>query len=412
MLIERFITSYVRKKNAEYMRFAPSEDLSIPERRAGVPLMLYVHVPFCEQLCPYCSFNRVVFEAGVARSYFKALRREMEMYRELGYDFHALYVGGGTPTVLVDELAETLGLARKIFSIGEVSVETNPNHLTDANVAILREAGVQRLSVGVQSFDNDLLKTIERHHKYGSGEEIQERLSRILGLFQTVNVDMIFNFPTQTMVVLEQDLATINKLGVDQVTYYPLMVSDFTASAMRRKLGEVDYNRGQAFYTKIVEMLDDAFESSTAWCFSRKQGMIDEYVVNFDEYAGLGSGSIGYLGGAVYANTFDIGEYVRRIGAGRLPVMARKECSLDERLRYDFLMKLFGLKLDLAEMDRRYGVKTGRHLWPDMLFFRLVGGLTRQGDLLRLTPRGQYFWVLMMREFFVAVNNFRDYCRA
>lgn len=411
MLIERFITSYVRKKNAEYMRFAPSENLSVPAGPGGVPLMLYMHVPFCEQLCPYCSFNRVVFNEDVARPYFRALRREMELYRDAGYDFQALYVGGGTPTVLVDELAETLTLAKRLFSVGEVSVETNPNHLTDGNVAVLREAGVGRLSVGVQSFDNGLLKTIERHHKYGSGEEIQERLSGILGKFRTVNVDMIFNFPTQTMAVLEKDLETVNRLGVDQVTYYPLMVSDYTASVMRRKLGEVDYDRGQAYYERIVEMLDDAFEPATAWCFSRRKGMIDEYVVNYEEYAGLGSGSIGYLGGAVYANTFDIRDYVRRIDAGKLPVAAKKECSLTERLRYDFLMKLFGLELDLAEMERRYGARAARRLWPDILFFQMAGGLRRQGTVLRLTPRGQYFWVLMMREFFVAVNNFRDYCR-
>jgi len=463
MLIERFIANYARKKNESYLQFAPSASITIPRRSGDIPTLLYMHVPFCEELCPYCSFNRVTFQEGLARSYFAALRKEIIMYKELGYDFKALYVGGGTPTVLIDELEETIGLIRQKFNIIEVSVETNPNHLTSNNIEMLKKMGVNRLSVGVQTFDDGLLKTIERYHKYGNSQEITERLQYTQGNFQTLNVDMIFNFPTQTMEILEKDLSALIGLKVDQVTYYPLMVSSFTRDIMNNKLGSVDYDRGKNFYQKITEMLSPQYKASTAWCFSRNDKMadsrnpargnladvqaqvgeilstqgvregvapaawlpegatgyplagvpvIDEYVVNYDEYAGLGSGSIGYLGGSAYANTFDIREYIERINEGLLPVAAKKAFSMKERLCYNLLMKLFGLSLDIEQLSAKYGVNIYRYLWPEIVFFRLTGGLEKHGNLLTLTKKGQYYWVLMMREFFIGVNNFRDYCRA
>jgi coproporphyrinogen III oxidase-like Fe-S oxidoreductase len=368
-------------------------------------------VPFCEELCPYCSFNRVVFREDLARPYFDALRKEIRAYRELGYDFQAVYVGGGTPTVLMDELERALTLCKEIYNVRDVSVETNPNHLTPENLDRLVGMGVHRLSVGVQTFDNGLLKTIQRYHKYGSGAEIAERLALTQGRFRTLNVDMIFNFPGQTMHILEHDVSTVLQLGVDQVTFYPLMVSDSTRHVLRRKMGAVDFDRGGAYYRRITEMLSSRYRPATAWCFSRTDAMIDEYVVNFDEYAGLGSGSIGYLGGSAYANTFDIPEYTRLTNRGVLPVAARRDFTLKERLLYDFLMKLFGLSLDMDELGRKHGVKSLRYLWPEIFFFRAAGAFRKEGPTLRLTPKGQYYWVIMMREFFTGVNNFRDYCR-
>jgi len=412
MFIEKFITHVARKKNAHYLQFSPSETSTVPENKNDSPMLMYIHVPFCEELCPYCSFNRVVFRDELARPYFGALRKEIIMYRDLGYTFTGLYVGGGTPTVLPDELAETINLIRQVYPVREISVETNPNHLTEANLHILKKCGVNRLSVGVQTFNNDLLKAIERFHKYGSGEEIADRIRATQGIFQTLNIDMIFNFPSQTMSILENDLSTLLDLEVDQITYYPLMISTSTEAVMKRKLGMVNYTRGRDFYERILGMLLPQYRPSTAWCFSRTQAPIDEYVVNYEEYAGLGSGSIGYLAGSAYANTFDIHEYIAKINHGIMPIAGKKKFSLKERLRYDFLMKLFGMKLDLDYLNARYGLKIYTYLWPEIMFFRFVGGLKRRGNILFLTERGQYYWVLMMREFFIGVNNFRDYCRA
>ncbi|HOC37964.1 MAG TPA: coproporphyrinogen III oxidase family protein, partial [Thermodesulfobacteriota bacterium] len=395
MRIEDFITRIARKQNARYLRFSPEASLVLPPPTQGVPLLLYLHVPFCQELCPYCSFNRIVFQEPLARAYFAALRSEISLYRDRGYRFSSLYVGGGTPTILMDELAATLEHAAASFSLTEISVETNPNHLTEGNLSILKDLGVNRLSVGVQSFDDDLLRAMERYHKYGSGSEIVQRLAASLGRFDTLNVDMIFNFPLQTQASLERDLGILTDLQVDQLTYYPLMSAVSTREKIKTKLGgTVDYHREKQFYQTIIRHLAADYQPSTAWCFSRNASMIDEYVVNFDEYAGLGSGSLGYLGGSAYANTFGIQDYIDQVKSGRLPLAAKRDFSLRDRMRYDFLMKLFGLRLDLADLEKKWRVPAHLGLLPELLFFFAIGGLRKEGKVLSLTPRGQYYWVI------------------
>lgn len=392
------------------MQFNEGEQPFLPSCDSENSRLLYIHVPFCEQLCPYCSFNRVPFDESLCREYFSALRREISLYMTKGYDFQGIYVGGGTPTVLIDELVHTLEFAKECFSIGEISVETNPNHLTAERVTSLQKAGVNRLSVGIQSFDDDLLRAMGRHGKYGSGAANIERLRNISGYFDTLNADMIFNFPLQTSDTLNRDLSMLIETGVDQVTYYPLMVSDLTRQVVEETLGTVDYGKEKAFYKLIVKRLLPHYRFSSAWCFSRKDTMIDEYIVDYDEYAGLGSGSIGYMGGACYSNTFDIREYIERLKKDDMPLMASRVFAIGDRIRYDFLMKLFGLELDAAPLQKKYGRGLFRYLWKDIVAFGLAGGLRYHRGTFHLTGPGRYYWVIIMREFFTAVNNFRAFC--
>ncbi|OPY90435.1 MAG: Oxygen-independent coproporphyrinogen-III oxidase 1 [Syntrophus sp. PtaU1.Bin208] len=407
------LVGYMARRNfSRVMRFEEGQRPSLPAVSSGEPRLLYLHVPFCERLCPYCSFNRFVFEEGRCREYFSALRREIRLYKEKGYNFGGVYVGGGTPTLLLDELEETLDLVRRCFSIREVSVETNPNHLVPERLERLSRIGINRLSVGIQSFNDGLLKAMDRYDKYGSGAEIVERLQQAQGRFDTLNADMIFNFPSQDMAMLDRDLDILLDLGVDQVTWYPLMVSDSTRQVVTRTLGAVGKGREKAFYERIRERLGREYRFSSAWCFSRKGTMIDEYIVDYDEYAGLGSGSIGYLDGVCYANTFDLAEYCKRLSRDELPLMAARTFTLEERMRYDFVMKLFSTKLNHSQLLAKYGGHLSSRLWLDLILFRLVGALRYSEPDWRLTKWGCYLWVVIMREFFTAVNNFRDFCRA
>jgi len=200
------------------------------------------------------------------------------------------------------------------------------------------------------------------------GEEIVSRLRATQGKLDTLNVDMIFTFPCRPG-QRSTDLSILTELGADQITYYPLMPSSYAAEAMRKRLGgSVDFRREKGFYNLIADTLSAQYTPSTAWCFSRSDALIDEYVVNFDEYAGLGSGSIGYLGGSVYANTFDIGDYIARVNKGAFPLVGRKDSSLKEQLRYDFLMKLFGLELDLEKLAAKFNVNVYQYLWSEIVF--------------------------------------------
>lgn len=413
-MISSIVAHTSKKQFARALNFQDGPTPELPACADDQPRLLYIHIPFCEELCPYCSFHRIRLNEPLARRYHAALRREMSLYRLRGYRFSGLYVGGGTPTVLMDELAETLQIARELFPVESVSVETNPNHLTDANIAALAQAGVNRLSVGVQTFDDGLLRKIARYDKYGSGEDIASRLRAAQGAFDTLNADMIFNFPEQTAPMLEADLAILLKLGMQQITFYPLMVSTLTRRLMQKTLGDVNFRREKSFFNLIRRRLEPQYDSSSAWCFSRKSAassLIDEYVVDFDEYAGLGSGAIGYLQGVCYANTFDIERYIRDLTQDRLPLQASRRFDLPDRMRYDFLMKLFSTRMNVEELEKKYGGRFFKTLWKEMAAFILAGSFRYFSPHLYLTPRGRYLWVVMMREFFIAVNNFRDHCR-
>lgn len=406
--IDAFISRYMRLQVRRILSFPPAAPgrqpaappPAVPPPAAGARYLLYLHIPFCEELCPYCSFNRVRLEPGLAARYFEGLRAEMRTYARLGYLFDAAYVGGGTPTVLPAELASVLRLARELWPIRSLSVETNPNHLTPQILGLLEGCGVDRLSVGVQSFDDGLLDSLHRLHRYGSGAEIRDRLAAVRGRFPTLNADMIFNLAGQSEGMLERDLATLRELALEQVTFYPLM-------SPRARRGS--YARERRYYALIRAGLGGAYLPSTAWCFSRggKAGLIDEYIVSREEYAGLGSGSFGYLGGELYTNTFSLAGYSERARRGELPVAATRAFTAGERLRYDFLMKLFGGRLDLDELEARHGAGAARRLWKELAFFRAIGALRREGRVLGLTDAGNYVWVVLMREFFTGVNRLR-----
>ncbi len=413
-MINQIVTHTARKQFALALNFKEGQTPEMPACADEKQRLLYIHIPFCEELCPYCSFHRIRLNETLAGKYHAALRLEMALYRQKGYRFSGIYVGGGTPTVLIDELAETLRLARALFPITSISVETNPNHLTDANMNILKQAAVNRLSVGVQTFNDNLLKKIARYDKYGSGEDIAARLSNTIGKFDTLNADMIFNFPEQTAEMLEADLAVLLKLQMPQITFYPLMVSTLTQRLMQETLGNVNFRREKSFFNLILRSLESHYDSSSAWCFSRKKAartLIDEYVVDFDEYAGLGSGAIGYLNGVCYANTFDIERYIADLMKGDLPLQAARKFNVPDQMRYDFLMKLFSTRMNVNDMEKKYGGKYFTTLWKEMAAFTLAGSFRYFSPNLHLTPRGRYLWVIMMREFFISVNNFRDYCR-
>jgi coproporphyrinogen III oxidase-like Fe-S oxidoreductase len=410
-LINQIITKIAKREFARSLKFEEGIIPELPSCRDEKLRLLYMHIPFCEELCPYCSFHRIAFTEPLTREYFKALRREIKIYQEKDYKFKGIYVGGGTPTVLIDELAETLNLAREIFPIQDISVETNPNHLTSNNIKILQESGVKRLSVGVQTFNDDLLRKIGRYEKYGSGEVIAQRLKNTQGCFDTLNADMIFNFPGQTPQMLDKDLAILLNLNMDQTTFYPLMVSSITQGTMEKTIGKVDFSGEQKLYELIVRRLEKNYDFSSAWCFSRKEALIDEYVVDYDEYAGLGSGAIGYLYGTCYSNTFDIAEYIASLEKNRLPLKASCSFDLHDQMSYDFMMKLFSTKLDITALQEKYDGRFLKTMWKEIATFEIVRAFRFFPPYLHLTPRGRYLWVIMMREFFIAVNNFREYCR-
>ncbi len=408
---ERPFLALLRHEYAAAMRFAEDDAAEVMPAAPAAPCQLYVHVPFCEVLCPFCSFHRVRYIESKTKGYFDALRREIRLYHEAGFRFGDVYVGGGTPTVDADELIETLELLRASSPVRSISIEANPNHLQPQTLQRYRAAGVTRLSVGVQSFDDGLLASMVRLEKYGSGAEIRERLAAAQGIFPTLNVDMIFNLPGQTMAMLDHDLAALQKLGLDQVSFYPLMTAPTARRKMDKSMGRSDPRLRHAMYERILDSLLPSYRPASAWCFSRHEGMFDEYIIDQGDYVGVGSGAFSYVGGAMYSTTFSLKHYCHRVERGQSGITQRRTLGLKERMRYDYLVRLFGGELGHDYIKKRYGRAFTLCMAPELAAMRLIGATRHDPDAIRLTRLGMYCWVLMMAEFFNSVNDVREQMR-
>lgn len=409
-LIGKVVRQFNRRLLEKPIRALPVP-LPLPEQ--GKRYLLYLHVPFCHVLCPFCSFHRVKFEEGPASGYFDCLQLEIERASELGYVFDEVYVGGGTPTVLPDRLLDVITGLRDRHPVGEVSVETNPNELNRARLEQLAAAGVSRLSIGVQSFDDQLLRGMQRLDAYGNGEKIESNIRRAAGVFDTLNIDMIFNQPQQSEASLRRDLdVLIDELGADQVSFYPIMLNAENRAAMVHTMGRVDESRERGFYELIVRrMLDAGYTRNSAWCFSRKPGMFDEYIVDREEYLGLGSGAFSYLQGSLYTSTFSNEQYRALVGTGKFGTVNMNCMTNKEQKRYYLLVTLFSGALDIAAAEKRFGGSFRSGLFGDLAALKLVGAIRESGAELRLTERGYYLWVVLMREFFGSVNRLRESMR-
>ncbi len=424
MFTERLLSKITGTMIKNQLKLHPLEETHMPPADSDKTCMLYLHIPFCEVLCPYCSFNRYPYKEDLARPYFNSLRKEMLMLKDLGYNIETLYFGGGTPTVLIDELCETIDLAKDTFAIKEVSAETNPNHLVPEYLEKMK-GRIQRLSVGVQSFNNDLLKQMDRYVKYGSGEEIMERLQAANPYFKSLNVDMIFNFPTQTEDVLLDDLEKVALTGCRQTTFSPLYKSNATMKKLASALGKLDYDQEYRYYQIVDGVLaqgeDALFDRETLWTFNRKSTdpnnddalMVEEYAVSYEEYPAIGSGAITPLNHTLFVNTFSLQEYSDAIDKGNMSLMGKTKVGGRNFERYWFLLQLYHLRLDKVAFKEKFGTSVDAALPAEMAFLRLNGAFeTDDATELTLSPFGRYLVVVMYRQFLSGLNNLREQARA
>jgi coproporphyrinogen III oxidase-like Fe-S oxidoreductase len=270
---------------------------------------------------------------------------------------------------------------------------------------------VQRLSIGVQTFDDALLREMLRLDKYGSRAQILEHLEAAAGRFRTLNVDMIWRLPHQTEAMLAADIDAVLASPANQASFYPLLTSRTTARRIARTLGRGGQGAWRDFYDRIEARLYPAFRPTSAWCFSRGGQGLDEYIVSAPAYVGLGSGAFSYLAGTLYATTFSIQHYVERIDRGLTGVVSERRLTQRDALRYELLVSLMGLRLSRATVRARHGERFERVLAPELAALRLAGAVAEDADGWSLTRRGMYLWVRMMAAFFESVDEFREQMR-
>jgi coproporphyrinogen III oxidase-like Fe-S oxidoreductase len=164
-------------------------------------------------------------------------------------------------------------------------------------------------------------------------------------------------------------------------------------------------------YRNILGAMRPTYRASSAWCFSRGEGMVDEYIIDRDDYVGVGSGAFSYVDGVLYSTTFSLRQYCDRIQRGLIGITQSKILTPHERMRNDYLVRLFGGELKRDDIRRKHGAAFWLRMAPELLAMRLAGATRHDADAIRLTDTGMYCWILMMAEFFNAVNVFRDQMR-
>lgn len=381
-----------------------------PEPQTGHQYLLYAHIPFCKTLCSYCTFHRFLFKEHKAREYFVNLRKEMDYVKALGYDFTSMYIGGGTTTILEDELIRTIEHARTLFpGIKEVSCETDPLQIATPTFRNLKGL-VDRMSIGVQSFNDDILKMTERYDKFGSGALIYERLQEALELFPTTNVDMIFGFRGQDLEMLQRDMDLLVELNPRQITTYPLMVTSQTRKSVKQTIAAKGIELADQ-YAVIMNTLGNHYRQLTSWTFGRTHDEgFDEYVVDHDEYLGVGSGAFSFLGSSLYVNTFSLRRYNERIKEGKTGVERRRQFDKHAVLQYRLLLGLFSARLSRKYFREVHGVDLDKALFKEMLGLRIAGAIKdnpEDPDNLIVTDAGKFLGLVMMKAFYSGMDNVR-----
>ncbi|MGG7049181.1 MULTISPECIES: coproporphyrinogen III oxidase family protein [unclassified Campylobacter] len=371
--------------------------------------MLYAHVPFCHTFCPYCSFHKYHYEQELAKIYFENLRCEMKQVKEAGFKFNSLYVGGGTTLINEPELEKTLILAKDLFGITEISAESDPNHISPESLKRFNGL-IDRLSVGVQSFDDDTLKKVGRYEKFGSSKEVQSRLEKALGLIPVISLDLIFNLPNQTKQQLINDINISKQIAPEQITLYPLMKSELTRDNIARSLGVSSVDNEREFYEIIVdEFKKGGYSQNNAWAFSRNgcDHLRDEYVGSNHEYLGVGSGAFSFLNGELVINAFNLLEYGRRVKAGENTVIAKCGFSKKERLKYIFLTELFDGSVNIKNYNQNNAANLYKDLFLEINLLKMVNAIYEENGCIKPTFFGKYICVVLMRDFYAGMDKVR-----
>ncbi len=405
------INYFAAKACEHYLKLHPTTQ-TLPPPKQNKKYLLYVHIPFCHTLCTYCTFHRFLFDEERARAYFAALREEIRLVHALGYEFDSMYIGGGTTTVILDELVCTIELAKELFELKEVSCEADPNSLGGEFAAALCGL-VDRYSVGVQSFDEGILRQIGRYEKFGSGADTTKRLMDAVGKFAILNVDMIFNFPSQSPDMLRRDIDTLLSVMPDQISYYPLMSSPSAKGIIKRSMGEVSLDNEKRFYYEILGALSAKYDLLSSWAFGKKEkNMFDEYVVDHDEYVGVGSGAFSFLDGSLYANSFSLARYESGVTSGNLSPERTRAYPRRAQMWYRMMVELFGGSLDIRAFNAKFDTDIELSMAIEISFLKLRGYVTQADSLLLTTDKGRYAFVSLMKEFYMGMDYVRESSRA
>ncbi|WP_432646810.1 radical SAM family heme chaperone HemW [Mitsuokella sp.] len=386
------------------------------EKQWGV----YIHIPFCRQKCFYCDFPSFAGRERYESDYIDALCREMAvqgaLYRGKWGRPATVYMGGGTPSILPFELMEKLlQKLQAVFGISEKSgqnhgkpleftVECNPGTIAPAYLKMLHEHGVNRLSFGVQTFDDALLKRIGRIHTGAQAGEAMN-LAREAG-FQNVSMDLIYGLPGETQAMLLYDLETMISLQPEHISIYGLQLEEGTAFAKMQAMGKLhlpDEDAVEKMYDTMTSFLPQHGYARYEISNFAKPGFESRHNLSYWQdvpYLGLGAAAHSYLEGQRYENEKEISLYIEGIRSGKSvrheEEPATRAITMEE---FAFLALRTAQGIDKRHFAEKFGVPLEKIYGDALKKLERQGLLTEDGDFVHLTEFGMKYGNAAFEEF-------------
>lgn len=367
---------------------------------------LYVHIPFCVSRCIYCGFYSTV---GIDKrdEYLDALQKEIEIRNEyLNEDINTIYIGGGTPSALSNKQLERLFriigkfveeknkcriTENKEF---EFTIECNPNDLDDEKIDLLRESLVNRVSIGVQTFDDSRLKFIKRRHNSAQAKEVFRKLRK--AGFSNISIDLMFGFPNQTIAEWGKDIDEVIVLQPEHLSVYSLMIEDDTPLynlVAAGKVKEIDEEESLAMYKLLCKKMEESGYEHYEISNFAKHGCHSRHNSSYWRdipYMGIGAAAHSYDGLSRQWNISDLNKYIDEIGKGK--VSFEREI-IDETTHFNDIITTATRTaegISLEKIKREFGEKYLNNLMNEAKKHIANGMLEIADDNLRLTKEGVF----------------------
>ena len=371
-------------------------------------LGVYVHIPFCKRKCEYCDFISYCDKDSLIELYVDALKKEINLQNIQSY-IDTIYIGGGTPSYVESKYIKAIMKEIKKKNIrkdAEITIEVNPGTVTEAKLKDYKECGINRLSIGLQSTKNELLKQIGRIHDYNKFLETY-KLARKVG-FKNINVDLMIGLPNQKIMDLKESLTEIIRLKPEHVSVYSLIVEEGTPIAQKIQRGELtlpNENEERNMYWYVKNTLELSGYNHYEISNFSKRGYESHHNMscwNQCQYFGFGVGAHSYRDITRYSNITDINEYIKNIQKGNLSKNRiiheiQKESDTEKEYMLLGLRKIEGVKIN--DFKAKF-VKN-----PIYLFRNELKKLSDENliavdtNTIRLTPKGIDLANLVWEEF-------------
>lgn len=371
----------------------------------------YIHIPFCEQICHYCDFNKFLLQGQPVDDYLDAMELEMKrLVRQSNAEpIETIYIGGGTPTALNEaQLKRMLESVRAelqpIDPNVEFTVEANPS-VTDRNkLTILKEAGVNRLSIGVQAFQDTLLTALNRNHRQ---EDVWKMIAEAQSIgFDNISIDLMFGLPGQTLEMFQQSVQHALDLDVPHISAYSLQVEKQTVFYIRDQKGQLtlpgEEQESEMFEYLIDTLRENGFSQYEISNFG-KPGFESKHNLVYwknEEYYGIGAGAHGYIAKHRYENVKPLPHYIKKINEGHLPQRLSNELTEKEQMEEEVFLGLRKMSgVDKETFYQKYHKRIDEVFAPQIEKLVEEGLLENDRDVLRLTAKGVFLGNEVFQEF-------------